>query len=235
VATIQSLLRKISGLVPNMTEGRVPAHVRKDFIGDAMREHGRQRPHHVVQEQAASNPPIQEFALPAAFGDDDAVIKIMSPHDEDDERPLEKEMEWRTVKTSTGYKVYFPGKLAEKFRITYTLQWTEATLSLMSAADEDMVSRLCSHYVALDLAAYYADTVRGQGGSPADLVQAQSQASAWESLSDRMLEAYNRMVRGDDDHPRGVIAKSASGAVRREGFPHRRDLPRNQIRWRGGF
>lgn len=237
------LLRRFNELVRQASEDVLPNDVRLSLIERALRDHSRVSPRFVTVEitdttvpAVSETAPLDEFILPVAFANDDSVAFIEAPIDRAGPISyLEPELRWRLVRierltaTDPGYKVFFPQKISESFRIQFTLPYDSTNLGPITDFEVDAITLLAGHYAMISIASYYTQTIRGSPGEAADLVPALEAKREADTLADKYYEDYVRLLIGDDDIQRGPRMRTSEAAMRRIGNPIRHHMPRGQV------
>ncbi len=235
MTTIGDLMARLTRKVKGTPHDVLTNEDRRGAVLAALREHNASSPRHVIVDVSAGFP-VSEYALPAAFGAESQVVEIEHPVDQVPKSSLEPELRWRLARTSTDAKIVFASAMESAFRLVHTQPWqeTEADLGFMADAEAEAVATLGAHHAALGISAYYANVVQGAAGMPADVADPGRSADVWRALAEDYRAEYVRMLRGDEDDPRGPVVMTSEAAMRRLGYPHRSVMPRDAIFQRRG-
>jgi len=150
----------------NMVGGSLPLGETEKIlsISMAMKEHSRQRPQIIVEDEDGDGGFDYAVSLLALWSDGFSVIKTVEyPVDDDDETPdILQDDEWRMYVTPEGEFLRLLNNVpsaTEDMRITYTaLHTCTDTACTVKTFDEEAVQALAAGHFCNMLSAYYAQT-----------------------------------------------------------------------------
>ena len=152
--------------IGNMVGGELPLDEAEKIlaIGAAMKDHSKQRPLTVVEDESGNDGFDYAISLLASWSDGFSVIKqVEYPVDDDDETPnILQDDAWRIYEKPAGeYLRFLENKpdTDESIRVTYTaLHTCTDAACTVKAFDEEAVQALASAHFCNMLSVYYAQT-----------------------------------------------------------------------------
>ena len=228
MATPEELLSRLNGLIGVITEDVLPQVIRLQHLRMALRDHSRIEPLAFMSGISLSSGTVTEHLLPPEFTIENSVAWIENPIDAAELELLEPHLRWRTVETPTGFKVLFPGGITGDYRIKMNLTWDFDRITDLQTSDVDKIILLGAYYCFFRVTSYYAQIIRGQTGSPADIAAAVDAKRENETIQQEFLVAYNRLMGDDDLHPGGPVIRSSPSNTRHRADPIRNHMPRGK-------
>ena len=152
--------------IGNMVGGELPLDEAEKIlaIGAAMKEHSKQRPLTVVEDETGNDGFDYAITLLASWSDGFSVIKTVEyPVDDDDETPnILQDDAWRMYEKPAGeYLRFLEDKpdTDESIRVTYTAlhTCTDAACTVKAFDDEAAQALAAAHFCNM-LSTYYAQT-----------------------------------------------------------------------------